>query len=64
MSARFEAELASRINEEAGRLRDDLEAGLAIKDYAQYQNYIGKLAAYRRVLTEFYDDVQTKLNKE
>jgi hypothetical protein len=61
---RFEVELTKRIREEIERLKTNLAAGEAIKDYAQYQNYVGRLAALNLVLGEYYDDVQTTLNKD
>jgi hypothetical protein len=62
--ARFEVELTKRIREEIERLKTNLAAGEAIKDYAQYQNYVGRLAALNLVIGEYYDDVQTTLNKD
>jgi hypothetical protein len=61
---RFEAELKKRITEEIERLRDQLAVGMAVKDYAQYQNYVGRLTALTQVVSEFYDEVQTTLNKD
>ena len=61
---RFEFELRKRIDLEIERLRDDLENGGAIKDHAQYQNYVGRLQSLKRVLDEFIDEVNTVLNKE
>jgi hypothetical protein len=61
---RFEVELKKLVGAEIERLRDELEAGLAVKDYAQYKDYVGRLASLRKVLGEYYDEVQTKLNKD
>ena len=62
--ARFEVELKKRIAEEIERLKTNLVAGEAIKDYAQYQNYVGRLAALNLVIGEYFGDVQTTLNKD
>jgi len=59
----YEHELKKRVDEERERLKDILEAGIAIKDYAQYQNYVGQLAAYNKVTSTFFEDVNTTLNK-
>ena len=64
MSARFEAELRKRIGEELERLASELAAGLAVKDYAQYQNYVGRIGALNTVLAEYIDDVNTAINKD
>jgi hypothetical protein len=64
MTSRFEIALAKRITEEMDRLKNNLAKGDAIKDYAQYQNYVGRLTALGLVLSEYYEDVQTELNKE
>lgn len=61
--SRFEQELAKRINDELTRLREDLEVGVAIKDYAKYQNQIGRIFALKRVIEEFFPDVQGIINK-
>jgi hypothetical protein len=61
---RFDLELQKRISERIEYLKTNLAAGTAIKDYAQYQNYVGQLTALNYVITECYDDVQTVLNKE
>ena len=59
----YEHELKKRVDEERERLKDILEAGIAIKDYPQYQNYVGQLAAYNKVTSTFFEDVNTTLNK-
>lgn len=64
MSARFEIELKKRIGEEIERLRDVLAAGLAVKDFAQYQNYAGRITALKAVIDEYCGEVETRLNQE
>ena len=61
---RFEVELRKRIGDEIEELKSHLAAGEAIKDYAQYQNYVGKLTALKLVITDYMDDALTALNKE
>ena len=63
VGTQFEVELKKRVQEEIERLCDDLEAGTAIKDYAQYQHYVGMLKAYRRAISEFCDDVNETISK-
>lgn len=63
IDTRFEYELQKRIAEERTRLLDVFEAGVAIKDYPQYQNYLGQLQALKRVATEFCSDVTTAINQ-
>lgn len=61
--SRFERELQKRIGEELVRLREDLELGTAIKDYAQYRDYIGRIASLKRVAIEFCPEVQAQIDK-
>lgn len=61
--SRFEHELRKRITEEIGRLTVELAMGMAVKDYAQYQNYVGKLQALTAVLDEYFDEVNKKLSE-
>jgi hypothetical protein len=63
LNSQFEHELAKRIGEELGRLRGELESGIAVTDYAKYQNYVGKIAAYMRVMTDFCSEVNDTINK-
>ena len=62
--ARFERELRKRIAEERERLLNDLEIGIAITDYAKYRDYVGKLAALKRVTDEFCPEVQNIIDQE
>ena len=64
MSARFEGELKKRIGQEIERLLEELELGVAVKDYADYKKYVGRLAALRSVTNDYCGEVQTKLNQE
>jgi hypothetical protein len=61
--SRFERELKKRIGEELTRLREVIEIGTAITDHAKYQNYIGQIAAFKRVTDEFCGEVQTIIDK-
>jgi hypothetical protein len=61
---RFERELKKRITEEIQRLTEIICAGDAIKDYADYKLHVGRLKALDLTITEYFDDVQTTLNKE
>jgi len=60
---RFERELKKRIGEERARLLGELEAGVAVTDYAKYQNYVGQLSALKRVAGEYCDDARTIIDK-
>jgi hypothetical protein len=61
--ARFERELKKRIGAELARLREVIEVGVAITDHAKYQNYIGQIAALKRVTDEYCQEVQTNIDK-
>ena len=62
-STQFETELRVRIAEEIARLKDNLALGLAVTDYAQYQNLIGRIAALSLVVDSYCDEIQTLINK-
>jgi hypothetical protein len=59
----FESELKKVIAQEIERLRGIFEAGLAIKDYAEYRYHVGQLHALRRVSESYCSEVQTLINK-
>lgn len=61
--SRFERELKKRIAAEAERLLEELVAGVAVTDYAKYQNYVGRLASLRRITEEFCPEIQTIIDK-
>jgi hypothetical protein len=61
--ARFERELKKRIAQELERLRNDLEVGIAVTDHAKYQNYVGRIAALKRVTNEFCPEIQTIIDQ-
>lgn len=61
--SRFEHELKKRIEQELERLRGELEVGIAVTDYAKYQNYLGRIHSLKRVVDEFCDDVQKIIDK-
>jgi hypothetical protein len=61
---RFEHELRKRIAQEVERLTGDLAAGMAVKSYDQYQNYVGRIKALMQVAEEFCAEVETKLNED
>lgn len=52
-STAFAREVAVRIGEAIEREREALELGLAVADHAAYRERVGKLFAYRQVLTDF-----------
>lgn len=59
----FEAVLKKRIAEEIDRLRDILDQGLAVKDYADYKYHTGQLHALKRVTDSYCGEVTDALNK-
>jgi len=59
----FESELKKRIFEEIDRLKENLAAGLAVTDYAKYQNIVGQIAGLMLVVDSYCDEVQTAINK-
>jgi hypothetical protein len=63
-NTQFEQKLKKRIAEYQSHLGEILFSGKGIENYAQYQNYIGQIAALDRVCSEFCDDVNTEINKE
>jgi hypothetical protein len=58
----FEIELKKRIEDEIQRIREDLGDGCAA-DHAQYLRFTGQILAYRTVVREYCDEVQTKLKE-
>lgn len=63
ISTQFETELQKRVGEERERIRDILEIGSAVPDYATYLRYVGQCYALNRVSGEFCDDVNIVINK-
>jgi hypothetical protein len=63
VSNAFEQELKKRIIEEMNRITDRLCTGASVNDYADYRHLAGQLYAYRRVIQDFTDDVNTTLSK-
>jgi len=60
---RFEHELKKLIASEVERLTGELAAGMAVKDYAHYQNYVGRITALMQVGETFCEEVNRKLNE-
>jgi len=63
-SSRFEIELKKRLTQEIEKLTLELALGMAVKDYAQYQNYVGRLTMLNAVVDQYCGEVETKLNQE
>lgn len=61
--SRFERELRAMIKKERERLLESLEVGVAITDHAKYREYVGRLAALKRVTDEFCPEIQTIIDK-
>jgi len=62
-NTQFEFELKKRITEEVDRIKDNLAAGLAVTDYAQYQNQVGRIAALRTVADYYCNEINTTINE-
>jgi hypothetical protein len=62
-NTQFESELKKLIDAEIERLRDILDAGLAIKDLADYRYHVGQIHALRTVKNSYCDEAQTIINK-
>jgi hypothetical protein len=63
LNTQFEFELKKRITEEVDRIKDNLAAGLAVTDYAQYQNQVGRIAALQLVVGNYCEEVTTTINE-
>jgi hypothetical protein len=63
VSTLFETELKKRIGTEIMRLGEELAIGQAVKDFAEYKHYTGKIAALSQVLEVFCDEVNTKISE-
>jgi hypothetical protein len=63
-NTQFESELKKTIAEEIERLHGVLDAGLAVKDFAEYRYNIGQIHALRRVAESYCDEVTSKINKQ
>ena len=63
VSTQFEGELKKVIEAEIENLRNYLEEGQVPKDFAEYKFLTGQLFAYRRVLNNYADEVNTIISK-
>lgn len=54
----YEIELKKLIEEEIGRIAENLTLGLSIVDFPEYKHQVGQIAALRKVLS-MCDEVQT-----
>ena len=59
--SRFEFELDKRIKEEIAHLESVVVSGNL--DYADYRQNTAKIAAYKRVLQEFFQEAITAMNE-
>jgi hypothetical protein len=59
----FEKELRQLIEEEIGRIKDNLAGGLAVPDFESYKQQVGKVAGLMTAL-ELCDEVKTILSKK
>lgn len=64
MNSRFEFEFKKRVGQEIERVREVLASGLGVKDYAEYRYYVGQLVVLSKIVDEYWDEVQSQLNKE
>jgi hypothetical protein len=62
-NTQFESELKKTIADEVERLRSVMDAGLAVKDFADYRYHVGQIHALRRVADSYCDEVTSKINK-
>jgi len=63
LNTQFEAELKKLISARMADIADILCDGQAIKDYGQYQRYVGEFQALRSVHESFCEQVNTTLNQ-
>lgn len=61
LNTQFEAELKKLLNERVREVAAILCDGQAIKDYADYRQYVGQLIALKQI-DDFCDQVNTTLN--
>jgi hypothetical protein len=62
VNTQFEHELHKLIDEEINRIQGVLGAGQAVKDIADYRDFIGQIHALNRVKT-YCDEVNTLLSQ-
>ncbi len=62
-STAFERELIKLIQEQIDELLSRLAAGVAVTDYATYQNYVGKIASFQKAI-ELCDEANEILKKQ
>jgi hypothetical protein len=62
LNTQFEHELKKRLDEERLRIAEILCAGQAVKDYAEYCQYVGQYRAVSLVADSICDEVNTTIN--
>jgi hypothetical protein len=63
LNTQFEAELKKLIDADVERLKDILEVGVAVTDFAAYSHVRGQILALKRVRDSYCDEVNTLLAK-
>lgn len=63
-NTQFEQELRKVIATEIDRIKDILAAGVGVPTIEVYRNYVGQIAAYRKVEHDYCEEVETKLSKQ
>ena len=63
-STAFSRELAKRIKEASDRETDAITSGLAITDIASYREKVGRLYAYKQIVTDFMVEIEHDLNNQ
>lgn len=59
----FETELKKLIEEEIGRIAENLSLGLSVVDFPEYKHQVGQIAALRKVLS-MCEEVQTIISNK
>jgi hypothetical protein len=63
VNTQFEYELRKVVREELDRLKDNLTSRITVSDYSIYSFYVGQIQALERVIDQYVDEVNTRINK-
>lgn len=63
LSTQFEHELKKRLNERMVSIAEILCDGTAIREFQQYQRYVGEFQALKAVCETYCDEVNTTINQ-
>lgn len=64
VNSAFEHELRKVIATEIDRIKDILAAGVGVANIEAYRQYVGEIAALRRVEHQYCEEIETKLEAQ